>query len=341
MNVRIPLAAAALTVTALALTACDGGSDTSAGTDLTPVTAIVSNPFSVGQFYGLYLLGEQKGFFEDEGIDVTFQEGTGSATSAQVVAAGNADFGLNIGLVAVVNNDDSGADLKIVARDSAVSTYAVVSLGAEIEDPSDLIGKTIGLPEGTTQAILWSTFLTEAGIDPSEVSTVNVSPANAVTTLAQGRVDGIVTYETSAVPALAELGEDDPSVLSFNDYGVEVIPDAGVVASGTTIEENPELVEHFVAAVEKSIAYAIEHPDEIYSAGSAAYPDSFTEGVVSGQTAISAQAFADTTADDQPYVYTDLDALTSTLEMLRSGGVLSAAGDAETYATNDFVPAQR
>lgn len=343
----LPLAAgtAALLV---AIVGCAGPSSESAaptpsascdGVDA--VTAIMSNPFSVVQYYGFYLLGVEQGFFADECIDLTIQEGNGSATSAQVIAAGNAQFGLNIGLVAVVNNNENGAGLKIVGRDSAVATYAVVSLDAEISEPEDLVGRTIGLPEGTTQGLLWPAFLEAAGVDPASVSTVNVSPANAVTTLAQGRVDGIVTYTNSSIPALSAIGEDDATALLFSDYDITVVPDAGIVTTDALIESDPDLVARFVAAAEKSIQYALDHPDEIYAAGSAVYPDAFTEEIVLGQGEISGAALEEFRVEGEPYVFTPLDQLADTLVLLRSAGVITSDRQTSFYATNDFVPGER
>ncbi|MFT4122727.1 MAG: ABC transporter substrate-binding protein [Microbacteriaceae bacterium] len=338
---RLTVLAAATTVAALSLSACSAGSTEPTATDsteLTEVSVITSNPFSVIQYYGLYLLGVDQGFFADEGIDPVFQEGNGSTTSAQVIAAGNADFGINIGVVAVINNDDQGAGLKLVARDAPIASYAVVSLDAQITDPDDLVGKTIGLPQGTTQALLWDSFLAAADVDPSAVATVNLSPANATQALAQGQVDGIVTYSSAAVPALASLGEDDPSVLSFSDYGITIEPDSGVVTTDALIESDPDLVTHFVAAVEKSIAYAVEHPDEIYAAGAARYDSSFDEDVIAAQADIADQTFLDYTADGSSYTALDLDALDNTLEILRAGGVITSTSDASAYATDEFVP---
>jgi len=340
LRFMVPALAAAATLALAGCTAAEPEPAESSGYDgeVTEVTAIISNPFSVVQYYGLYLLGIEQGFFAERGIDLTIQEGTGSSTSAQVIAAGNADFGLNIGLVAVVNNNENGAGLKIVGRDSAIATYSVVSLDADISTPDDLEGMTIGLPEGTTQALLWPSFLEAAGVDPASVSTVNVSPATAVTTLAQGRVDGIVTYTNSAVPALAAIGEDDPTALLFSDYGINVVPDAGIVTTDALIESDPDLVARFVAAAEESIEYALAHPDEIYGAASANYPDSFTEEIILGQGEISGAALEEFNVEGEPYVFTPLDQLADTLVLLRQAGVITSDRQTSFYATNDFVP---
>ena len=48
----------------------------------------------MGGAHAPFFLGKERGFYRDAGIDLTINEGRGSANTAQVVAAGTDTFGL-------------------------------------------------------------------------------------------------------------------------------------------------------------------------------------------------------------------------------------------------------
>ncbi len=49
----------------------------------------------LGGLHTPFYLGKERGYYEDEDINLTIQEGRGSAVAAQVVASGDADFGMS------------------------------------------------------------------------------------------------------------------------------------------------------------------------------------------------------------------------------------------------------
>ena len=92
-----------------------------------------------------FQLAKGKGYFEEAGLDVTFQVGKGGADVATQVALGNADLGGGIG------------DTPIIVRANGLEIRGVALLGgrgltqlawredAGISGPEDLKGKSIGV----------------------------------------------------------------------------------------------------------------------------------------------------------------------------------------------------
>jgi len=337
--------AGAAVILAAAVTACSSSSSASSPSSqgstasLTNVTAIVANNWSIGQFFGYYLLGIKQGFFKDEGINLTIQQGTGSSTAAQVVANGRATFGLDVSPTAMINADTEGATLKMVGADAQVSQLAVISLKAKpITTPASLAGKTVGVPPGTTQALLFTTFLKKNGVNPSSVHIVNVATPSLAAALKEGRIDAAVAYSVGLVPTLTSMGVAT-DVLNWSSYGITLAPDGGIITTASTLNSDSSLVKRFVTAASESLEYGLAHPESIYSAGYAVQPDSFVKSVVLAQTQYMQQAISSAGLGSESPMYMNPSSWKSTLSMLVSvGAVKGAAANATTYYTNSFVP---
>ena len=103
--------------------------------------------FPSAQFAGSYVAAA-KGFFEEEGLNVTINPGGFDVNSITLVAAGSDDFGLhdtNSLLFAAVEE----IPLVTVATYLHAHPGAIMSLGSSgFESLSDLAGATIGFQEG-------------------------------------------------------------------------------------------------------------------------------------------------------------------------------------------------
>ena len=89
-------------------TACGGDDD---GGDATPIN-LQLQWFAQAQFAGYYAAVDQ-GFYEDEGLDVTILEGAVEIVPQQVVASGQAEFGLAWVPKALVSNEEDAGLVNI------------------------------------------------------------------------------------------------------------------------------------------------------------------------------------------------------------------------------------
>src|SRR5436853_6965428 len=99
-------------------------------------------------FGGLHVpfyYGKERGFYKNEGIDLTINAGRGSANTVQVVAAGSDTFGLadSSSLIATAAK---GAEIKSVMSLRNSTGFSVVSLAATaLTSPQELDGKKLGV----------------------------------------------------------------------------------------------------------------------------------------------------------------------------------------------------
>src|SRR5215212_8537559 len=83
----------------------------------------------LGGLHVPFYYGKERGFFKDESIDLTINEGRGSANTVQVVAAGSDTFGL-ADSSSVVLTASKGADVKSVMSLLNSTGFAVVSMAS-------------------------------------------------------------------------------------------------------------------------------------------------------------------------------------------------------------------
>src|SRR5438067_9889305 len=102
----------------------------------------------MGGLHVPFYYGKERGFYKEEGIDLTINEGRGSANTVQVVAAGSDTFGL-ADSSSVVATAVKGAEIKSVMSLLNSTGFSVVSLAlVGIRTPKDLEGKKFAVSSG-------------------------------------------------------------------------------------------------------------------------------------------------------------------------------------------------
>ena len=138
------------------------------------------------------IIGLTKGFYEKEGLPVDIRYFTSGSAATQAFRAGNGDVVVSGDLPSLrlwVNGDGIGLcpqahyDLSmIVTRDS-------------IKSPADMRGKKIGVLFGSTSEYFIGKYLAGGGMTIKDIQAINLTPAEMVTGLDRGDIDGFVLWE--------------------------------------------------------------------------------------------------------------------------------------------------
>lgn len=238
----------------LVLAACAGGADGAADTADADAAAgdggeelqEVSLRFNISAYapHIPFVYAQELGFYEEEGLTVTFGEGTGSETTGALVAEGDDTFG-TVDIPAVTSLVGEGAPISAVAIIEQRSPLAVISLAdSGIEEPEDLHGRTVVMEGGDLES--FESFVQVAGIDIDQIETLTMADSAQAAALESGQVDGIFGWTTSQGSETVELSGGIQSLL-FADYGYDLL-NLTLVANTETIEDDPELVCSFVRA---------------------------------------------------------------------------------------------
>jgi NitT/TauT family transport system substrate-binding protein len=213
----------------------------------------------------LFLLTEAKGYFAEEGLNVTIDSGSGSAGAINRVASGAYDMGfgdINALVEFLANNPDApGVQAVYVVYDGTPASVFTLS-GRGITEPADLSGKTLGAPTFDTGYRAWPLFAAVNDVDPDSVVWQAMDPALRETLLVRGEVDAITGfYFTSLLNLIARgVAEDDIIVMPYPDYGVKLYGNA-IVASDAFIQAHPEAIAGFLRAFSRGLADVLADPE--------------------------------------------------------------------------------
>lgn len=212
-------------------------------------------------------LGLKKGFYREQGIDLTLEAGQGGAAIVPGVVSGQLQFGFSNTtslMLARTNNVPVKAVANGVAstgKQGADFGGITVRQGSAIKSAKDLEGRKVAV---NTLKNIGDTSVREsvrkAGGDPGKVKFVELAFDQMPAALDKGQVDAAWVVE----PALATVKAAGGTVVASN-Y-VDVSPDLTVAlyfTSDAYARRNPETVKKFQAATARSLAYAGSHPDEV------------------------------------------------------------------------------
>lgn len=210
------------------------------------------------QFAGYYA-AQAKGFYRDEGLDVTILEGGADKPPVSQVLSGKAQFA--IGGSDLLINRINGQPVVALAAVFQHSPYVIMSRqDRNIRTPAGLIGATVMLSQDQGEIQLRA-MLRREGIDPK---LVNIIPQSwNLDDLINGKVDAMSAYAT-AEPALLSARGVMPATMRGIDYGVDFYGDI-IFTTEAEVAKYPERTAAFLRATLKGWEYAFHHEAEVAS----------------------------------------------------------------------------
>lgn len=221
------------------------------------------------------LLGRDKGFFRDAGIDITVDRGFGSGRVPIDVAGGAyeiAQADINPVIKFITENPNAGLVVIGIFGDKSLLN-ATVRADSDIRVPKDLEGKTLAAPDTDAGRQIFPAFARAAGIDASKVNWLTVRPELRETMLVQRRADGITGAATSTALSLKALGMDLPAqrIMYYRDFGLDLYGTCYLTTKAYA-QRNPELVRATLRGAFRSLIYTQRNPAEAIVALRAAEP---------------------------------------------------------------------
>jgi len=225
----------------------------------------------LGGLHVPFYYGKDKGIYAAEGIDLTINEGRGSANTVQVVAAGSDTFGL-ADSSSVILTASKGADVKSVMSLLNTTGFSVVSLAeAAIKTPKDLEGKKVAVTAGDPLGQLLQAVCKTNSVDCNKVTMVQVDPAAKVVTVLEKKTDALLGGVDDQFFLIKYKGAT-PVAMRYADFGANIVG-MTIMTSGETLKKNPDLVKRFVRATAKSWEEAKKNPGAAVDAAMKAKPD--------------------------------------------------------------------
>ncbi|WP_017522835.1 ABC transporter substrate-binding protein [Pusillimonas noertemannii] len=211
-----------------------------------------------------YLVALDKGYYKDEGLNVTIDAGASSVEPINRVATATYHIGFaDINSLIKYRDNPQNPPVKAVMMVYDTPAFSIVTLKDKgITKPKDLEGKILGAPAPDGAYAQWPIFVAANDIDASKVRIENIGFPVREPMLAQGRVDAITGFWFSSFMNLKANGVEDEDivVMLLGDYGVDLYGNA-IMVNPDFMKTNPEAVKGFVRATIKGIQDTIKDPD--------------------------------------------------------------------------------
>ncbi len=257
-----------LTLSISLLSGCKSSSTESEETtaETTESVEVILNEVAHSIFYAPMYVAIEEGYFAEEGIDLTLVTGFGADKTMTAVLSGEADIGF-MGSEASIYTYNEGANDYVVnfaQLTQRAGNFLVAREEMEDFEWSDLKGSLVlGGRKGGMPQMVFEYILRQNGIDPAADLEIDQSIdfGSTAAAFAGGQGDFTVEFEPHATSlesegkgyVVASLGEDSGYV-----------PYTAFSAKQSYIDENPDIIQRFVNALQKGMNYVQTHtPEEI------------------------------------------------------------------------------
>jgi len=211
-----------------------------------------------------YLVAIDKGYYKQEGLNVSIDPGSGSVEGINRVASGAYDVGFcDINLLVKYRDNPRNLPVKMVMMVYDTPAFSIITLKKNgIAKPKDLEGRILGAPAGDGAWAQWPIFVQANRLDAAKVKVENIGFPVREPMLAQGKVDAITGFWFSSYMNLKATGiaPSDIVVLHMRDWGLDLYGN-GIVANPDFMRFSPKAVAGFVRGTIRGIQETLRDPD--------------------------------------------------------------------------------
>ncbi|MGD9512066.1 MAG: ABC transporter substrate-binding protein [Geminicoccaceae bacterium] len=329
---RIPLLERLLLVTAALLGASQAAAQAPA--KLTP--AVLQLSWSIQGRDAPFVLGIQRGYYRDAGIDLTINEGNGSLVSAQTAATGKSDFAsadVTTGILLAAK----GAKIKSIFVYQPKGGLAVAyHPGTSIAKMADLKGLRIIRAANDNASQVFTALLAKNNMSWDDLN---------VTIVGQGAFESSFLADPKSIllgnfySTFQAMKLRNPSMqyVLYSDLGLTVMS-LGVLASEKTLAERPDLVRRFLAATVRAFEASLRDPEAAIKAVQERFPLVAKPEVNRLELAASLSLLRTPENEGKVPGWTSPQQWEATVDVLRGYAGLSTSLPVSSFYTNDFLP---
>lgn len=203
-----------------------------------------------------------KGYFKEEGLNVTILPSKGTADAIRSVATGTTELGF-IDVPSLVAAGSSASAVKIVAANYQKPPYCVFSLnpGANIDSAKKLANLELGSSSASFLPKIWAAIMEMNGVDSKTMKVVNIDASARVPMLATHKVASIDLFIMSEPAIRRAVPDAKPVCLFAGDLGLEIYANS-IGVNEDFLKKNPETVKKFVRAALRGWKDTFANPQE-------------------------------------------------------------------------------
>lgn len=286
-------------------------------------------------YHSPFLLAQERGYYKEAGLEVTVEQGRGSATTALLVSQGGFDIA-HVNVTNAAQLIGKGGPLKVVGlyQHKTAASFVGIKGKVKLDSPDSLKKVSIGSTPGGSDALSLRIFMRANGMKEGDLNVVSLEANAKTTALFGGRIDA-VSGDAPAFEAYVRATGQEPEVLKLSDVGVPLLG-FGFAVNEAYLAKNPDAVRGFLAATKRGFAEAARDPKaacefmqaKVHLAGTVPRCVDYVTGLFALSTPATDPTWGLQTEEEWGKLVTTL----------QSVGELPASKRAAEFYTNDFVP---
>jgi NitT/TauT family transport system substrate-binding protein len=287
-------------------------------------------------------LAQAKGWLKEDNLTVDIQDGTGTLSTINLVAAGKVDVGfVQLGPMAIART--SGLPVKSFAGYLRKGDLAVMVDSAKGPTTAkELAGKKIVCFANSPWAPFVDQYIRSLGLTkgsgPGQVNVVMVSPAAMVSTYASGDADGFMSLQEFGEPLVMDV-RPARSFLAA-DVGI-AFPSYGLIATDESLTKRADVLRRLSANQTRAWTYIFANPahlDEAVAAMMVQRADKqLNAEVIKAQLVLSKDFLSTPHTSGKPMGWQSAEDWKLAVKSMSDASLIKADAKIEDFFTNDFI----
>lgn len=316
-------------------TAVQGDAEAADEITVAALTFVSSSPLFIAQ---------ERGYYEEEGLDVSFEFFRAAQPVAVAIASGDADFGVTAFTAGFYNLAANGS-LKVIGAQSreepGFEFSAYLASNAAWEDglkaPEDLPGHELGITQRGSSFHLMLGLLAEEldfDVDSVKLTTLEAVP-NMMSAVSTDQVDAVIL---PGWLARRIEGEDGGRIIGWvHDYTPYQL--GGLFTSSDNVEERRDVVERFVRAYQRGAADYAEAFHQFDEEGNRVFGDEAEAliPIIQQYTDATPDAIKASASYIDPEGALDVGSVYQQVEWLQEQGLVAAQADPASFIDLSFI----
>ena len=335
MKKQLPLLVAVVLILTMLLAACGGAA---------PVEEEGPTPLDFRLNWTLYgehapfFVGVDKGFYLEEGLDVTILEGSGSGTVVKLLGNGTNTIGY-ADSATMMRGVIAGVPVTAVAVmfQSSPMSFIYRADAARPTTIEELPGTKVGITAGDASLSIFEACLGANGLTMDDVELIQVSnPQAKETAVLEGIADTFLGYFVDQPLRMEKVTGVDMGWSKLVDLCNVNTLSSAIIVNNFWAEQNPEIVQKFVRASQRAWAYTQENPEEAAEIF-ASHAEAFDAPLALAEIEGSLTLLHTPNTEGKPLGFSALEDWQSTQQVLEDYAGFKPEDDVTVYFNNDFI----
>jgi putative hydroxymethylpyrimidine transport system substrate-binding protein len=321
---------------ALALAACGEKEESGTAAEEAQPLDLALDWYPNPDHAGIYM-AKQRGYFRDAGLAVNIETPSDPAAPIKQVAAGRVDLAISYQPEVLLAHQRGLDVIAVAALVDRPLTSMIWLRKSGIDGVPDLRGKTVATAGIPYQDAYLETILARANLSPSDVKTVNVG-TGLLPALVGGRAQATLGAFRNIEGVDLRLRGEQPTVQPVDQLGVPTYDELVLVANRAQLEQDPEAVRLFLAALERGTAAAAEDPEAATNVVLAAN-DALEPKLTAAETRATLPLLYPE-RPQRPYGYMSPESWREFIGWMRDNDQLTGLPAPAEVLTNDYLPGE-